>query len=862
MQATTGEYKAYQEQVLSNCSKFAQTLMKRGYELVSGGNDNHLVLLNLKPKGIDGSRVEKVLEAVYRVLDREQEQRNISQPPPEELVIFYKDPHGETQGPFSGVDIRIKFRIYETIKVPMLGVSEYPVWSVNTAMFLEATDPEYLDRIYNCPHKPIKLYVAVGNEPQKMIPKEKRELTTEDISSLGKDAKVRLLLHIALDNVMSNRVIGCKTAKEIWEALEVRCQGTNAVKKNRKTILTQEYEHFDSKSDESLTDTYDRFTKLLNDLSLVDKEYDLKDSNLKFVLALPEKWDLKATTIRDNYELADMSLDEIYGMLKTRELEMEKRKKRHGGKYKIVALKTEEKPIVFKKAKGKALIIQSDSESSDSDDDDSEPENLSEVDVDVEMMQLYALMVKGITKIAYKKFRKGKKFSRKGGSSNKKGFRKTEGKGGKSDRGDNSNIKCYNCGERGHISPDCKKVKGDKGQTLITKKKNWADNSESEEEVNYALMANADSSSDAAELKTERDNVVYVKNELLKQNDYLKTELEKEREIIKTWTNSGRTARNILSSGNWKEGLGYKDGKSEKGTLPIKPIAIKQTEKPKVNPVIFVAKTVVSNPEEMKDSKIEVKEKLTSDKLKQDKPALVNIGLMTKKQLKYKMKEIKNVNKVKEARKYRNGKEGQQKNILVLDSGCSGYMTGNKALLSDFVEKAGPGVSYGDGNMGKTLRYGNINLGNVIIETVALVSGLKHNLLSVSQICDRGYHVDLFEEHCEVISNSTGKVVLKGYIHVNVMSITKKKYAMVIVDEFTRYAWVYFLHKKNETTSTLTDHVRQLDKLVKDSVKIIRSDNGTEFKNSIMEEFCKVQGIKQEFSARGTPQQNGVVERI
>ena len=83
-------------------------------------------------------------------------------------------------------------------------------------------------------------------------------------------------------------------------------------------------------------------------------------------------------------------------------------------------------------------------------------------------------------------------------------------------------------------------------------------------------------------------------------------------------------------------------------------------------------------------------------------------------------------------------------------------MTGNKALLSDFVEKAGPGVSYGDGNIRKTLGYGNINLGNVIIEKVALVSGLKHNLLSVSQICDRGYHVDFFEEHCEVVSKSTG----------------------------------------------------------------------------------------------------------
>ncbi|KAL8134469.1 hypothetical protein AgCh_009479 [Apium graveolens] len=446
------------------------------------------------------------------------------------------------------------------------------------------------------------------------------------------------------------------------------------------------------------------------------------------------------------------------------------------------------------KAKEKALIIQSDSESSDSDDDDSEPENLSEVDVDAEMMQLCALMVKGITKIAYRKFRKGKKFSRIGGSSDKKGFRRTEGKGGKSDRGDNSNVKCYNYGERGHISPDCKKGKGDKGQALITKKKNWVDTSESEEEVNYALMANTDSSSDAAELK----------------NDYLKNELEKEREIIRTWTNSGRTTQNILSSGNWREGLGYKDDKNEKGNFPIKPIAIKQTEKPKINPVKFVTKTVVSDSEEMKDSKTEVKEKSTSDKLKQDKPALVNIVLMTKKQLKYKLKEIKNVNKVKEARKNRNGKEGvnksnnymhvpkaprkkcyncgnsnhlayfyrknkdinslpprtgvkshvnsdaksdiksdkkhvsinsetksaananklnkakgskqgNRKNILVLDNGCSGHMTGNKALLSDFVEKAGPGVSYGDGNMGKTLGYGNINLGNVIIETVALV---------------------------------------------------------------------------------------------------------------------------------------------
>ncbi|KAL8109726.1 hypothetical protein AgCh_025723 [Apium graveolens] len=334
---------------------------------------------------------------------------------------------------------------YETIRVPILRSSEYPIWKVKMAMFLEATDPEYLDRINEGPHKPTKLSVVVDVQPAKTIPKEKGEYTAEDISSISKDTKVRHLLHSAIDNVMSNKVIHCKTAKEIWEALETRCQGADAIKKNRRTILIQEYEHFDSKADESLTDLYERFVKLLNDLSLVDKEYDLEDSNLKFLLALPENWDLKSTTIRDNYDLNETTLDEMYGMLKTYELEMHQRSKRRGRKSRTVALKAEEespKMDSSKRGKGKALIIKSDSESSYSDDDDSETESLPEIDVDEEMIKLCALMVKGITKIAYMKFRKGKKFSRKSGSSDKKGFRKSEGKGGKSDRGDNSNGKC------------------------------------------------------------------------------------------------------------------------------------------------------------------------------------------------------------------------------------------------------------------------------------------------------------------------------------------------------------------------------------------------------------------------------------
>ena len=59
-------------------------------------------------------------------------------------------------------------------------------------------------------------------------------------------------------------------------------------------------------------------------------------------------------------------------------------------------------------------------------------------------------------------------------------------------------------------------------------------------------------------------------------------------------------------------------------------------------------------------------------------------------------------------------------------------------------------------------------IGKVAIENVALVDGLKHNLLSISQITDRGYHVVFYDSHCEVVHNKSKKIVLIGYKHGNI----------------------------------------------------------------------------------------------
>ncbi|GJZ93787.1 putative ribonuclease H-like domain-containing protein [Tanacetum coccineum] len=96
----------------------------------------------------------------------------------------------------------------------------------------------------------------------------------------------------------------------------------------------------------------------------------------------------------------------------------------------------------------------------------------------------------------------------------------------------------------------------------------------------------------------------------------------------------------------------------------------------------------------------------------------------------------------------------------------------------------------------------------------------------------------------------------------SVRSINHASYCLVITDDYSRFCWVFFLAKKDETSDILKTFIRQIENQLNQKVKIIRSDNGTEFKNRVMLEFCGEKGIKQEFSNARTPQQNGVAERM
>nr|KYP39777.1 Retrovirus-related Pol polyprotein from transposon TNT 1-94 [Cajanus cajan] len=98
-----------------------------------------------------------------------------------------------------------------------------------------------------------------------------------------------------------------------------------------------------------------------------------------------------------------------------------------------------------------------------------------------------------------------------------------------------------------------------------------------------------------------------------------------------------------------------------------------------------------------------------------------------------------------------------------LDSGCSRHMTGDKNKFVSLQERESGTMTYGDNNKGKTLGSGTVsNFSNTLIEDVLYVEGLKYNLRSISQLCDKNFNVFFNNECCLVCDKSTNETLFVG----------------------------------------------------------------------------------------------------
>ncbi|CAN1316600.1 Retrovirus-related Pol polyprotein from transposon TNT 1-94 [Linum perenne] len=282
-------------------------------------------------------------------------------------------------------------------------------------------------------------------------------------------------------------------------------------------------------------------------------------------------------------------------------------------------------------------------------------------------------------------------------------------------------------------------------------------------------------------------------------------------------------------------------------------------------------------------------------------------------------------------------------------------MTGDKRLFTSLKLKLGGKVTFGDNKKGWILGQGSVGLApNPVFNNVLLVQNLKHNLLSISQLCGTSNKVIFEPSCCKIVRASDNKLLFSGkrhdniyainlkdtesfiekcfaavdnspqniwhrklghiscsrisklnasklvrglpqfspmkeffcstcvkgkqtknsfksssfistskplqLIHIdlfgptNISSLGGKNYAFVLVDDFSRFTWVFFLAKKNESFQTFKNFVLKIESSFPFTVSSIRSDHGGEFTSETFSIFCQEKGINHTYSAPRTPQ--------
>jgi hypothetical protein len=113
-----------------------------------------------------------------------------------------------------------------------------------------------------------------------------------------------------------------------------------------------------------------------------------------------------------------------------------------------------------------------------------------------------------------------------------------------------------------------------------------------------------------------------------------------------------------------------------------------------------------------------------------------------------------------------------------------------------------------------------------------------------------------------VMTERPGQLVYMDTVDPSrVRSLGGKWYVFVIVDDYSRYSWVFFMERKDEVFECFRSLTLRLNNELRNCLKVIHSDNGTEFRNTSFDQFCLEHGVDQQFFTSCVPQQNRVVER-
>jgi len=163
-------------------------------------------------------------------------------------------------------------------------------------------------------------------------------------------------------------------------------------------------------------------------------------------------------------------------------------------------------------------------------------------------------------------------------------------------------------------------------------------------------------------------------------------------------------------------------------------------------------------------------------------------------------------------------------------------------------------------------RFGHLNLQDLLLlQKKGMVEGLPifHNIQLNCDGCALGkMHREQFPVH-----DRRKETNILELVHTDICgpmqtrSLGGAYYFLLFTDDCTRYSWVYFLSKTSQTFQCFIEFNTLVEKQFGKSIKILRSNQGGEYKLGEFMKFCKAHRIVQQYTVPHTPQQNGVVER-
>nr|GEU32942.1 hypothetical protein [Tanacetum cinerariifolium] len=728
---------------------------------------------------------------------------------------------------------------------------------------------------------------------------KKRDATAHKIALL---LKSRRNCQSKSDDSYANKY---KTVQELWAAILKTFGGNEATKKMKKNLLKQQYDNFKAEGSENLEQTFNRLQVIIGQLQFIDVEIEHGDLNQKFLTSLAPKWLMHKIVWRNRSDLDTMSLDDLYNHLKVYESEVQKKSEPNSQNMAFISS--------AKHSRGNEEVSTA---STNIDEDDME-----EMDIKWNM----ALLSMRADRAPRSQDRGRRDNYRQGSKVKEqapKALMANDGVGWDwsymaNDEENHALVADEEAPtefalmaktsaesevfDNSLCSKSCKK-NSDSLNSKITKLTDKL--CDAKNMIYHYKLALTQVESRLAEHKDrelkycEKIKVLEFKTE--SSTDYienLRKELElikKEKEALDTKPTGFQTASkdldNLLKSQRLdknKAGLGYSavppppaqiyspskkdmswtglpecaddtvtdysrptptiesslDNAQNRNPSVTKTEASPSTMSPK--PFIKFVKANDS-PTKSKTDKVETAKKLLVIKIPtvSTKFSTTDIG---KKENAVKASACwfwkpsqnlsnKGLNRNSVSVMFKKYTYIDKQGRLKSDSGCSRHMTGNISYLFDYEPFDRGYVSFGQGGC-KITGKGTIKTGKLEFENVYFLKDLKFVLGKVGKVVESDWR--------------GGGVVRSG--GSGVTGGGRKK--------GVGFTWTFFLKTKDETSGILRKFITKIENLKDLKVKIIRCDNGGEFRNKEMNDFCSQKRIKREFSNARTPQQNGVAER-